>query len=781
MISDRIGRIELSPTLRISAKAKAMRAEGIDVIDFSVGEPDFPTPENVKKAGISAIEGNFTKYTQNEGIPELKEAIIESLKRDFGLDYRPNEIIVSSGAKNSLYNLSVALLNKGEEVIIPAPYWVSYPQQVALAKAKSVVVPTKEENGFRITPDELKQHISFNTKALILNNPSNPTGSAYPLEELEEIAKIVIEEDIFVIADEIYAKVIYDGFKFHSFASLGEEIRKRTAVINGVSKAYSMTGWRIGFTAAPKEIIAAMSKVQSHNTSNASSIAQMASVEAFNGPQFEIQKMVAEFLKRRNYLVQKLSQIRGVSCYKPQGAFYLFPNVTALFDKAYQGMEIRNSYGLSYYLLKEARVALVPGEAFGMEGYIRMSYATAMEKIEEGMDRILEALSKLKESSKRKMVRLDNYFTGITERVKGERETPLEKMDTLVEEAEKCLPVTGYYEWNANINGVIIQLRTNSAHLYEFWMESWYPAQVEADIEPHGIIYAVMDVPGREPSAFYNSESKTAVIFNTDFFKQAKTWALGMVADISERRFDVHSIRGGCVDLNGEGTILIGPPGAGVKEMVYKLLEHHPVKLHSDDWMHLRYRTDMAVVENTERKFYVETVLVKAFPDLSDYFDRCKCENVVMKKKYCTDTRCQQGDCMIDGGEPYCYWASKESRAILDPAWFGGPKKYAKRSHVARVVILQNDQAAPLLEKIDPEEGVKILSEGRYMVQKEKGLGGFKHLPFYNPYLLLTTEERLDLQARYFKHLMTLVPVYLVNTGAGSLEDIKGRLLEIMT
>jgi len=680
-----------------------------------------------------------------------------------------------------LFNALVATLDEGDEVIIPAPYWVSYPQQVALAKAKPVIVPTKEENGFRITPDELKKSINFNTKALILNNPSNPTGSAYSLEELEEIAKIVVEEDLFVIADEIYEKVVYDGFKFHSFATLGEEVKKRTALINGVSKAYSMTGWRLGFTAAPKEIIAAMSKVQSHNTSNASSIAQMASIEAFRGPQYEIKKMTAEFLKRRNYLLQKLSQIRGLSCYKPQGAFYLFPNVTTLYDKEYQGMDIRNSYGLSYYLLKEARVALVPGEAFGMEGYIRLSYATAMEKIEEGMERILEAVSKLKESSKRKKVRLDNYFTNKIERVPGEQDTPMEKMDELVEEAEKCLPFSHYYEWNANINGVIIQLRTNSAHLYEFWMESWYPAQVEADIEPHGVIYAVIDAPGRETSCYYNSESKTAVIFNTDFFKQIKTWALGMVADISERRFDVHSVRGGCVDLNGEGTIIVGPPGSGVKALVYKLLTHHPVKLHSDDWLFLRYRTDMAMADNAERKFYIETSLVKSVPELSGFFDRGKCENVVMEKKCCTDTKCQQGDCMIDHGDPYCYWASKESRAILDPAWFGGPKKYVKRTRAARIVLLQKDQVTPMLEKVDPEEGLKLLSAGRYMVQKEKGLGTFKSLPYYNPYLLVTSEERLELQARYFKHLLNLVPTYLVNTAAGTLEEIKGRLLEIMT
>ena len=781
MISDRIGRIELSPTLKITAKARAMKAEGIDVIDFSVGEPDFPTPENIKKAGIEAIQQNFTKYTQNDGIPELKSAIIDYLKKNHALDYKPNEILVSSGAKNSLYNLTVALLNKGEEVIIPAPYWVSYPQQVALAKAKPVVVPTKEENGFRITPEELKQNINFNTKALILNNPGNPTGSAYTLEELEALAQIILEEDIFVIADEIYAQIVYDGFKFHSFASLGEAIKQKTALINGVSKSYSMTGWRLGFTAAPKEIISAMSKVQSHNTSNASSIAQMASIEALRGPQYEIKKMVAEFLKRRNFLLQKLSRIKGVSCYKPQGAFYLFPNVSSLFDKEYKGMEIRNSFGLSYYLLKEARVAVVPGEAFGAENYIRISYATSMEKIEEGIERILEAVSRLKQTSRQKKLKLDNYFSNIQDRVKGERDISLEQTDQLVAEAEKYLPFNQYYEWNANINGVIIQLRTNNAHLYEFWVESWYPAQIESDLEPHGIIYAVDGAPGREPSCFYNSKSKTAVIYNTTLFKQVKTWALGMVADISERRFDIHSIRGSCVDLNGEGTILVGPPGSWFTAAAYKLLEHHPVKLHSDDWLFLRYRTDAAIADNAERKFYVQTVLTRLIPDLAEFFDRSRCENVVMEKKDCTDYKCQEGDCLLEYGEPYCFWASKASRAILDPAWFGGPKKYVKRTTVARLILLQKDQVSPPLEKIDPEEALKILRDGRYQAQDGKTFGASKNLPFYNPYLLVTSQDRLDLQERYFKHLLNLVPCYLINTGLEDLENLNKRLLDVIT
>jgi len=281
ILSDKANQIGESPTLKITAKAKALKAQGLDVIDLSVGEPDFPTPENIKQAGIKAIEENFTKYTQNDGIPGLKQAIIHRLKEDLGLDYQPEEIIASTGAKSSLYHLLQALINQGDEVIIPAPYWVTYPYAVQLAQGKPVIVPTREEDGFLLRPDQLRAAITPATKAVIINNPSNPTGAAYNRRQLEELAEVALEEEIFVIADEIYYRLVL----------------KRTIIINGVSKSYSMTGWRIGFTAGPVEIINAMGKIQSHTTSNPCSISQKAAEEAFRGPQIDVSKMVAEFPK----------------------------------------------------------------------------------------------------------------------------------------------------------------------------------------------------------------------------------------------------------------------------------------------------------------------------------------------------------------------------------------------------------------------------------------------------------------------------------------------------
>jgi aspartate/methionine/tyrosine aminotransferase len=561
MISTRIGRLEYSTTLRISAKAKAMKAEGINVIDFSVGEPDFATPTNIKEAGIKAIENNFTKYTANDGIPELKHAIRARLKQDHNLEYAPNEIIVSSGAKHCIYNALMSVVNKGEEVIIPAPYWVSYPQMVLMADGKPVIVQTKEENGFRLTPQELKDNLNFNTKAIIINNPSNPTGSAYTREQLEEVCEIAASEGLLIIADEIYEKVIYDNFKFTSIASLSDKIREKTVIINGVSKSYSMTGWRIGYAAGPRDLISAMNIVQSHMTSNPNSVAQKAAVEAFAGNQAAISQMTAQFNSRRNYMLNKLKRIPNVSCYEPQGAFYLFPNTSAYYNTEFGGMKIRNSFGLSYYLLKEAAVAVIPGSAFGADQNIRLSYATSMENIEEGTDRIIEAMEKLKESPRYKEVALQNVMTEPKTMTEANLEISTEERDALVQEAEAALPYDRYFEWNANINGIIIQLRTNVPHLYDFWVENWYPAQLESDLEPHGIIYAVDGVPGRTPYAYYNRAMKTAIMFNTTYYGQVRSWALGMVADLSERLLDVHGVRAACIDYAGKAIPLIGPKG----------------------------------------------------------------------------------------------------------------------------------------------------------------------------------------------------------------------------
>ncbi|MBI4823367.1 MAG: pyridoxal phosphate-dependent aminotransferase [Nitrospirae bacterium] len=388
MISLRAQRIKPSPTLAMDASAKAMRAQGIDVVNFGVGEPDFDTPPNIKEAAIKAIRDGKTKYTPVGGIDPLKDAIIEKFKKDNCLDYTRDEIIVSCGAKHSLYNISQALLSPEDEVIIPSPYWVSYPDQVLLNDAVPVIVKTYEEDSFMLNPDALKSHITRKTKALILNSPSNPTGLTYDRLTLEAIAELCLRHNLYVVSDEIYEKLLYDGVRHISIASISKEIKERTLVVNGLSKAYAMTGWRIGYTAGPKDIIKAMTNIQSQSTSNPTSIAQWAGLEALTGPQDFIGKMNKEFDRRRKFLVDSLNSIEGIRCLRPTGAFYVFPNVSGI----YKG-KLDSSNELSLYLLEKAKVALVPGSAFGDDNYIRLSYATGMEEIEKGVKRIKEAVS----------------------------------------------------------------------------------------------------------------------------------------------------------------------------------------------------------------------------------------------------------------------------------------------------------------------------------------------------------------------------------------------------
>ena len=395
ILSSRARGLKPSPTLAINAKAKSMQAQGIKVVSFGAGEPDFDTPENIKRAAIKAIQEGFTKYTAVGGIDELKDAVIQKFKRDSDLTYKRSEILVSCGGKHSFYNLAQALFDQGDEVIIPAPYWVSYPPMVSLAGAAPVIIGTCEEDDFKITPEGLKRAITPKTKALVLNSPSNPTGSAYIKKDLERIAEIAISHNFFIISDEIYEKIVYDGFKFRSIASLGEEIRKRTIIVHGVAKTYAMTGWRIGYTAGPEEIISAMNNIQSQSTSNPTSISQKASVEALNGSQDEVKKMVSAFAQRRNYIVDRLNEIEGVSCYKPIGAFYVFPNFSHYYGRTYQGKKINNSTDLADFFLDVAKVAVVPGVEFGADPFERLSYATSMEDIREGIDRIEEALKRL--------------------------------------------------------------------------------------------------------------------------------------------------------------------------------------------------------------------------------------------------------------------------------------------------------------------------------------------------------------------------------------------------
>jgi aspartate aminotransferase len=395
-LAARAERLKPSATLAITAKAKALKAQGIDIVGFGAGEPDFDTPENIKEEAIRAIKSGFTKYTAVSGIEELKGAIVHRIEEDYGLQYEKSQILVSCGAKHTLYNISQALFEEGDEVIIPSPYWVSYPEQIALAGATPIFIETREEDGFKINPDDLKRLITKKTRALILNYPSNPTGATYTEDDLRTIVSVAMESGLLIISDEIYDKIIYNGLTHTPVATLGDDVKKSTILVNGVSKTYSMTGWRIGFAAGDKRVIEAMSNLQGQSTSNPTSIAQRAAVEALSGPQDEVKRMVKEFEKRKNFIVDRLNKIPGFSCFNPQGAFYVFPNVSRLFGKKYDGLEIRNSVDFTQFLLEEAKVAVVPGAEFGADNYVRISYATSMEEIKKGIDRIEKAVERLK-------------------------------------------------------------------------------------------------------------------------------------------------------------------------------------------------------------------------------------------------------------------------------------------------------------------------------------------------------------------------------------------------
>ncbi|MCL0028257.1 pyridoxal phosphate-dependent aminotransferase [Peptococcaceae bacterium] len=395
-LAERVMKISPSLTLAIDAKAKQMKAEGIRVFNFGVGEPDFDTPEHIKQAAIDAINKGMTKYTPAAGTLELKQAVVDKFKRENGLNYDISQIVISCGAKHSLYNAFQVLVEDGDEVILPAPFWVSHLEQIKIAGAEPVIVMTEEKNGFKMTPEQLEKAITSKTKAVLLNSPCNPTGSVYTKEELEALAEVILKHDIIIVSDEIYEKLIYDGLEHVSIASLSDELKECTVVINGVSKAYAMTGWRIGYAAAPVEIAKKMASLQSHATSNPTSIAQAASVAALNGDQKPVGDMKREFVKRRDYMLNRLLNIDGITCPKPGGAFYLFPNVSTYFGKAYKGKQINNATDLATLLLDKVQVAVVPGVAFGSDNFVRLSYATSIEVIAEAMDRIESVLAEIK-------------------------------------------------------------------------------------------------------------------------------------------------------------------------------------------------------------------------------------------------------------------------------------------------------------------------------------------------------------------------------------------------
>ncbi len=395
MIAKRASGVTDSITMAISALAQKLKKDGLDVLSFGAGEPDFDTPEIVKKSAIDAINAGKTKYTAATGIIELKEAVIAKLKRDNSLSYTPQEIVISCGAKHTIYNTMMALIDPGDEVIIPSPYWVSYPDQVHLCDGVPVFIHTTDQTRFKITPEQLKAAITPRSKLLILNSPSNPTGSVYSRSELEKIAEIALANNLLVLSDEIYEKLIYAPHEHVSIASLSEDMKQHTIVVNGVAKAYAMTGWRIGYCAAPARIANAIGTIQSHSTSNPNTPAQWASVTALNDVHAEIETMRIEFEKRRTVMVNGLNKISGISCLNPDGAFYTFPNVSALLGKTCASGKIENSAQLCQFLLKEALVACIPGSGFGAEGYIRLSYATSLSDIENGISRIEKWVNQL--------------------------------------------------------------------------------------------------------------------------------------------------------------------------------------------------------------------------------------------------------------------------------------------------------------------------------------------------------------------------------------------------
>ncbi len=387
-ISDRVKTITPSMTLAITAKANQLKAQGFDVMSFGAGEPDFDTPEYIQAAGIHAIKAGFTRYTPASGIIELKKAIADKLLVDNGLKYEPDEIIVNCGAKHSISTALQAICNSKDQVIIPVPYWVSYPEMVKLVGAVPIFVETKAENNFKITKEDIKPVITHETKAIILNSPSNPTGAVYSKKELQDIAELAVENQFYVISDEVYEKLIYDDKEHISIASLGEEIRKLTIVINGMSKAFAMTGWRLGYTAANKDVISAMGRIQSHAISHPSSISQYAGVIALRDDEGIIEEKLNEFDKRRRYMIERLDNMENVGYIYPEGAFYIMVDVSKVFGRTIGNITINSSLDFSNAILEKEYVAVIPGAAFGADQYIRLSYATSMETIEEGLNRL---------------------------------------------------------------------------------------------------------------------------------------------------------------------------------------------------------------------------------------------------------------------------------------------------------------------------------------------------------------------------------------------------------
>ena len=399
--SDRILKIKPSPTIAVTTMANNLKSQGVDIIGLGAGEPDFDTPKNIRIAAINAIESGKTRYTPSGGIPELKNAVIKKFKRDNNLEYDLSEVIINCGGKHSFYNLMQVLINEGDEVIIQAPYWVSYPDMVLLAGGKPVIINTESDTGFKITPKQIAENITEKTKAIIINSPSNPTGAAYTLEELKGIAEVIENRDIIPISDDIYESIVFDRFKFHNIANVSDAMKKKAIIINGASKTYAMTGWRIGYLAGNRDIVNKIDILQGQSTSNPTTISQWAAVEALTGDQDVLSEMLTAFDRRRKFVVNELNSIQGISCYNPEGAFYAFPQVSEVYKfKGWKSIAEKysdpyRSSSLCAYLMEEARTAVVPGIAFGNDNYFRMSFAASDENLKEGLNRIRDAVERL--------------------------------------------------------------------------------------------------------------------------------------------------------------------------------------------------------------------------------------------------------------------------------------------------------------------------------------------------------------------------------------------------
>ena len=396
VISKSIASISPSATEETSFMANTLKRKGIDIISFAQGEPDFDTPDNIEKAAIDAIKAGFTKYTDVPGIPELRKAVADKFKRENGIDYESDQIIISNGGKQALYEVFRTICENGDQVLIPTPCYISYTEQIKLTGAEPIFFKTKEENNFRPTLEEVLENITPNVKAFIINSPNNPTGSIFEKEQLKKIAKLLVDRGVYIITDEVYEHLVYDGRNHISVTSLGKKEKEMSITINSVSKTYAMTGWPVGYAAGPREIIKAMGNLQGHTTGNINSIAQKATIEALNGTQEPVRNMVREYEKRREYMVKKLNQLEGIGCQYLNGAFYTFPNVTSLYGKKYKGNIIENDVDVAKFFLENAHVAVVPGLAFNYSGYVRFVFAKSMEEIKEGLDRIEKAIKELK-------------------------------------------------------------------------------------------------------------------------------------------------------------------------------------------------------------------------------------------------------------------------------------------------------------------------------------------------------------------------------------------------